>query len=99
MASKVDENLQDVLSDWSGVEGKPYGQGRQLKTLWGRGHPTTPAYDPTGIVELITGIKGNAFFRECDKAKKLKPGQFKEGGGLKTIGNLFQFLRPCDEEE
>ena len=99
MASKVDDNLQDVLSDWSGIEGKPYGHGRKIKALWVRGHPSTPAFDPTGIVELIAGIKGNDFFSGCAKAKSLKPGHLKEGGGLTTVGKLFQFLRPCDDEE
>jgi hypothetical protein len=98
MASQVDENLQDVLEEWSGIEGKPYGHGKHLKNLWVRGHPTTPLYDPTGIIELRDKIRSNDFFRDCEKARELKPGHFIEAGGIKTVGKLFQFLRTCEEE-
>lgn len=98
MASKVDANLQKVLKKWSGAPGDPYGHGKQLKTLWTQGHPSTPAFDPTGITELLGEIRSNTFFKGCEKADELEHGHFVEAGGIKTVGKLFQFLRPCDEE-
>jgi hypothetical protein len=88
--SDVQEQLENVMDKWCGSEAGTYGAGTLLRDMWEQAYPTTPAYDPQGINNLINQVHKNSFFKNYDKAKELEYGHFV--GGIKTYGNLYDFL-------
>jgi hypothetical protein len=88
--SDVQDHLEEVMDKWSGAESGTYGAGTMLRDMWEQAYPTTPAYDPQGINNLINQIHKNSFFKNHERAQQLTYGHF--SGGIKTYGNLYDFL-------
>jgi hypothetical protein len=89
--------MDRVLTKWCDVEA-PFEDEVKLKDLWMRHFPTTPKYQPKGINDLIARIQENELFGKC-KPPHIKPGSFVEGGAIQKVGDLHNFLNPCEPHE
>ena len=95
--TKVRIEMERVLTKWCDVEA-PFEDAVKLKDLWMRKFPTTPKYRPKGINRLITRIEENELFGKC-KPPHIKPGSFVDGGAIQKVGDLHNFLTPCEPED
>lgn len=94
---KVRIEMERVITKWCEVEA-PFEDAVKLKDLWMRRFPTTPKYRPTGINRLITRIHENELFGQCNPPH-IKPGSFVEGGAIQSVGDLNNFLSPCEPQD
>ena len=94
---KVRIEMERVITKWCDVEA-PFDDAVQLRDLWMRRFPTTPKYHPTGVNKLITRIHENELFGKC-KPPHIKPGSFIDGGAIQKVGDLHNFLSPCEPED
>jgi hypothetical protein len=88
----VADNLVRVLSAWSRVELPGFNAGLSLGGLWDQGHLMTIPYDPNGIDDLRSKLRGDPFFANNPRTGQLQTGHFRDGGGIQTEGNLHDFL-------
>lgn len=89
--------VERVLDDWSGAEGGTYESNTALRSIWLRNHPVSPPFDSGGAPQLVTTLHNDSFLRHCPAAREISVGFFVTGGGIQTVGDLFQFLNPCNE--
>jgi hypothetical protein len=94
---KVRIEMERVLTKWCDVEA-PFDDAKKLKDLWMRRFPTTPKYRPKGINRLIKRIHENELFGKCDPPH-IEPGSFVDGGAIQKVGDLHNFLTPCEPED
>lgn len=94
--SRVQVELERVISGWCDVEANSYTAQAGLPSLWRRKYPTTPSYNPQGITKLVAEIGNNSLFKNCSAAKNIGPGYFLPGGAIQTVGDLNDFLTPCE---
>ena len=88
----IADNLVRVLSAWSRVELADFEGGLSLGGLWDQGHLMTIPYDPQGIDKLKTKLQNDTFFSNNPHSAELQHGQFQDGGGIQTEGDLHDFL-------
>lgn len=93
---QVAYHLGIVIWRWCRAEPGSYGMGERLGDLWRRAYPTTPRYDPDGILALLPKIYSDPLFVICPAALNLTPGHFVTGGALQTVLDLYNHLRPCE---
>lgn len=94
---KVRVEMERVITKWCDVEA-PFDDAVQLKDLWMRRFPTTPKYHPTGINKLIGRIHENELFGKC-KPPHIEPDSFIDGGAIQKVGDLHNFLNPCEPQD
>jgi hypothetical protein len=94
---KVRIEMEHVITKWCDVEA-PFDDTVKLRDLWMRRFPTTPKYRWTGINRLITRIRENELFGQCNPPH-IKPGSFVEGGAIQKVGDLHNFLSPCEPQD
>lgn len=94
--SNVQVELEHVIDSWCDAEAGSYNSQTVLQGLWRRRYPTTPPYNPQGITKLLAGIGDNQLFTNCNAAKGIGPGFFLPGGAIQTVGDLNDFLTPCE---
>lgn len=91
--NSIASNLVRVVSSWSRVELPGFESGLSLGGLWDQGHLMTIPYDPQGIDKLREKLRNDPFFKLNPQSSKLERGHFRDGGGIQTEGDLFDFLR------
>lgn len=94
--SRVQVELEHVIDKWCNAEAGSYNSQTVLQGLWRRQFPTTPAYNPHGITKLTAAIGDNQLFKNCEAARNIGPGSFLPGGAIQTVGDLNDFLTPCE---
>jgi hypothetical protein len=95
LMGKVRIEMEQVLNRWCKLEAGTYTDEDKLKSLWLRNFPTTPKYRPKGINELLKEIRANDFFRACHPPN-IDFGSFVDGGAIQKVGDLHNFLNPCE---
>lgn len=83
-------NLLRILSSWSRIELGVFEAGISLGGLWDQGHLMTIPFDPQGIQKLISQLQSDPFF--AVQARRLERGDFRDGGGIQTEGDLLDSL-------
>jgi len=95
----VSQNLDTVVKKWTNPEVAEYTSKSRLKLLWTR-HGRHPwDYFPEGASLLIKEIKGNDFFRECEKEKNvsLKLKWFRDDDEIEKVEDLWKKLSQCND--
>jgi hypothetical protein len=90
--NSIATNLVRVVSSWSRVELPGFQGGLSLGGLWDQGHLMTIPYDPQGIDKLRAKLRNDDFFKNNPRSRELEHGHFRDGGGIQTQGDLFDFL-------
>jgi hypothetical protein len=90
--SQLSDNLVRVIDHWSHLETGGFDSSLSLSGLWDESHLDTIPFDPDGIDDLIHTIKSDQFFNSQPRAQLLEHGQFSDGGGIQTEGDLHDFL-------
>ena len=94
--SQLEIAVERVLDSWSGDEGGNYEANTVLRSIWLRNHPVSPPFDQSGAPQLVGAIHNDSFLRNCPAATEISVGFFVTGGGIQTVGDLFEFLTPCN---
>lgn len=95
MEDPVFTGIERAIDRWVGLEAGSYGTGKKLSNMWVEQKGVGTPYFPDGARRLIGHIKDQSVFEDCERAQGLSTGDF-GSGGLKTVGDLFDHLRPCD---
>ena len=85
-------NLAQVIDRWSDQETGILTRATVLQTLWDDQHLGLNPFDPDGIDRLIDALRRDTFFRVRPQTSRLRRGMFANGGGIRTEGDLHDFL-------
>jgi len=64
-----------------------------LTAAWRRKFPTDPAYYPDGVDKLINRLKQVPDFKQKEQIKHLHSGYFNPDTGIRTAGDLYDFIQ------
>lgn len=90
--NSITDNLVRVLDRWSNQETGTLTRATVLERRWDLRHLGSIPFDPDGIDRLIDRIQNDAIFQNIAQANQLSHGMFVSGGGIRTEGDLHDFL-------
>jgi hypothetical protein len=95
MASQVAYHLQAVIYRWVSAEAGSYGLAAPMASLWARRYPAVQ-YDPEGIRHFMLTMYQDVLFGPCGRSHQMVPGMLQVGGPLQRVGDVYNFLGPCE---